>query len=472
MKKAVAVIVGIFAFAIAGSAVYGIFSLNETIQSKPNPIQVSNYSAEIGSLQPQINSINNNMSSLNSLKSDITDIRGKLTDLESTISQTQQSSATEKPTLVLGRSIYLQGDSAYISASGLDPQKAVQIQLLDNNGFVVIQEQTKSDSAGRVAYALQLPSNITPGSFQVKLVSGQLIASQSVAIISSSPVFVSSSGVSYLFTAQTDKSVYQTGEQIEIYGVGIPNTTVTAVLTSPSGITTTGVTTVQSYGTYVMFFSDSPSFETGIWSITIKDQGLEKIIYITVQSGNYNPPTFTAQPSSIVYQAGDIISVSGTGSPNTSVQGVLTSPSGLTFTASTATRSDGTYVLSYLVSSSYEKGNWYITLNNQGQTRQVYIFIGPVSSSGGSFTFTAQTDKTIYAKGNIIRISGTGPPYATVNTALTSPSGKTYNGVATISFDGSYNLSYSALPSFETGNWHITLTQGIQVRVISIFLEP
>ena len=472
MKKTAGVTLGILAFVMTGAVVYGIFTLNETIQAKPNQIQVSNYSAQIGSLQPQINSISNNVSSLNNLKGDISDIRGKLTDLESKISQAEQASVPGKPVIVSGKSGYFPGDMLYVVAVGFEAQKAVQIQLLDNNGFVVIQEQTKSDTAGRVAYNLQLPNSLVPGSFQIKLISGQLIVSQPIAIISSSPVSVSSYGISYLFTAQTDKSVYLTGEQVEIYGIGVPNTTVTAILTSPSGATTTAVTTVQSYGTYIMFFTDSPPFETGVWSIKVKNQGLERTIYVIVQSGNYNPSTFTAQPSSIVYQAGDIISISGTGLPNTSVQGVLTSPSGLTFTASTTTRSDGTYTLSYFVSSSYEKGNWYITLSNQGQTRQVYIFIGPVSSSGGSFSFTAQTDKTIYKKGSLIKISGTGPPYASVITSLTSPSGKTYNGAATINFDGSYNISYSALPSFDTGNWHITLTEGVQVKVISIFLEP
>lgn len=472
MNKAMGVSIGILAFVIAGAAVYGIFSLNETIQSKPNPIQVSNYSAAISSLQPQINSINNNMSSLNTLKGDISDIQGKLTDLESQLNQAQQASVSIKPAILSGKSAYFPGDTLSVVAVGFESQKVVQIQLLDNNGYVVTQAQTQSDSSGRVLYDLQIPFNITPGSFQIKLVSGQNISSQPIAIISSSPVSVSSSGITYLFTAQTDKSVYQTGEQIEIYGIGIPNTTVTAILTSPSGVTSSAITTVQSYGTYVMFFSDSPPFETGVWSIIVKDQGLEKITYVTVQPGNYNPPTFTAQPSRIVYQAGDTISISGAGLPNTNVVGVLTSPSGFTFTSSTTTRSDGTYVLSYFVSSSYEKGNWYITLSNEGQTRLVYIFIGPVNSSGGSFSFTAQTDKTIYQKGDMIHISGTGPPYASINTALTSPSGKTYNGAATVNFDGSYNIAYSALPSFETGNWHITLTEGAQVNVISIFLEP
>src|SRR5690348_3041052 len=117
MQKAAGVTIGILAFVIAGAAVYGVFSLNETIQSKPNPIQVSNYSAAIGSLQPQINSINNNMSSLSTLKGDISDIQGKLTDLESKISQAQQSTPI-KPVILSGKPAYFPGDTLNVVAIG------------------------------------------------------------------------------------------------------------------------------------------------------------------------------------------------------------------------------------------------------------------------------------------------------------------------------------------------------------------
>src|SRR5689334_22608845 len=137
MKKAVAVTVALCAFAIAGASVYGVFSLNEAIQSKPNPIQVSNYSAATGSLQPQINSINNNMSSLSTLKGDISDIRGKLADLESKISQAQQTSASVTPAILSGKPAYFPGDTLSVVAVGFGSQAAVQIQLVDKNGYVV-----------------------------------------------------------------------------------------------------------------------------------------------------------------------------------------------------------------------------------------------------------------------------------------------------------------------------------------------
>jgi len=94
------------------------------------------------------------------------------------------------------------------------------------------------------------------------------------------------------------------------------------------------------------------------------------------------------------------------------------------------------------------------------------------SSSNGSDTFTAQTDKTIYVKGDQIQISGTTQSFTNVSSELTSPSGVRYNGAAMTNFDGSYNIIYVTSASFETGNWHITLHSGAMTQVLSIFLEP
>jgi hypothetical protein len=476
MKKAFGVTVGLLAFVIAGAAVYGVFSLNETIQAKPNPIQVSNYSAQIGSLQPQINSINNNMSSLNTLKGDITDIRGKLSDLESKISQAQQTSVSGKPVIVLDRSVYLQGDTAYISAAGLDPQEAVQIQLLDNSGFVIIQEQSSPDSSGKLIIGLQLPNTVTPGNFQIKIISGQQTASQSIMIISSSQ---SSGSVlltgSYPFSAQTDQTVYLPSDTIKVSGTGVPNTTITGILTGPSGRTYTSNTTIRDDGTFAIFYSDSHTFETGYWHVTLNSQGVTKALYLRIipaiinSSGIWYP--FTAQTNYSIYQAGDQITVSGTGVPYTTVNLVLTSPSGITYASTTTTRSDGSYSLSFFTSQSSEMGYWNVNLTNQGQTRYVSIYVGEPGSTSSSSTFTAQTDKTIYKKGDTITISGTGKPYTAVKATLTSPSGITYDTAVTAHLDGSYVIFYTTSPVYETGNWYITITNWSLTKVISIYLE-
>lgn len=474
MKKAIGITLGLVAFVIAGAAVYGIFSLNETIQAKPSQVQVSNYSAQIGSLQPQINSINNNMSSLGTLKNDITDIRGKLSDLESQLNQAQQSSVSGKPAVIIGKSVYLQGDTAYVTAVGLGSLAPVQIQLLDNTGFVIIQEQTKSDSSGRLMTSIPLPNTITPGNFQIKLISGDQISSQSIMIVSGQNSVLLNT---YPFSAQTQQAVYLPSDTIVVYGTGIPNTTITGVLTGPQK-TYTSNTTIRSDGTFTIFYSDSSNFDTGYWSVALTNEGISKTLYLRIippvvtPSGSWYP--FTAQSSYSIYGAGDQIGISGSGAPYTAVNAVLTSPSGLTYGTSTTTSSDGSYHLSYFTSQSAERGYWAVNLNNQGQTRYISIYVGEPGSTSNSISpiFTAETDKTIYVKGNPITVSGTGKPYTAVKATLTSPSGITYDTAVTAHADGTYVLSYTTSSVYETGNWYITITNWSLTKVISIYLQP
>ena len=478
MKTIGTVAIGIVVLVLSTATIFTIYNVNPSIQNRPEQAQVSNYSAEIDTLKPQINSIknnisslSNNMSSLDSVKSDISDINGKLSALETKISQTQKTTTSTQPVMVVDRYPYSRGDIIHITSAGLDPKTTAYVQIVDSSGIVIMQRSTLTDFAGKVSFDFPLSFTIAPGNYEVRIVEGQKTSSQPITV-TGFPLSVTLSRISYLFTAQTDKTVYHPADIIEVLGVGSPNTNVEGILTSPSGTTLTSDTTVQPDGSYSLFYTDSKPFESGSWSVNIQNQGLSRIVYLTV-SGNPSSSVypFTAQSSKSVYQAGDLILVSGIGKPFTSVSSVLTSPSGLTFDAATTTDSDGTYLLSYDTASWYEKGNWIVSLSNQGQSRQVSIFIG-LASPSSSNTFTAQTDKTIFKKGDLIQISGTAKPFTNIGSIITSPSGAKYYGAAMANFDGSYNIDYSTSLSFETGNWHITLNNGGVTDVISIFVEP
>ena len=492
--KTIAVVAIVMVVTVA--TVFSIYDTNLSIQSKPDQVQVTNYSAAIDSLNPQINAIKNNISSLNTLKpqissinssinslgtvkNDISDIKGKLSDLETKISQVQQATTTPPATAIavlLDRSSYFQGDIIHITATGVTPLSAVQVQIIDNSGFVTMYRETSSDSSGKLVFDFPLSTSITSGNYQVKLVSGQQAGSQPIIIMSSSYVNgVTLSGISYQFTAQTDKGVYQIGDTIEVSGVSLPNSSILGVLTSPSGKTLSSQTTVQSDGTYSLFYASSQPFETGTWHITLQNQGLTRIVYLTVvdSSSSLSYP-FTAQSFKEIYQPNDLIYVSGTAQPFSTVDSVLTSPSGSKYFATATTGSDGTYQVSYSTTPWYQTGNWFVTVTNQGQTREVSIFIETSTSSTSDSTnsFTAQTDKTIYQKGDQIQISGTAPAFSIISAVLMGPSGYTSSGTAMASFDGSYVMTYSTSPSFDTGNWHVTLQNLGLTKVVSIFLSP
>jgi len=471
MKKSVTAAITISLLAIATVAAYGAYTINSGILVKPNQeIQVSNYSAAIDTLKPQISSLSNNITSLGTVKSDISDIKGKLSDLETEISKAQQEAiASQKPVMILDRSTYFQGDTIHITAAGLDSQTTATMQVLDNTGFVVMHRDTSSDSSGRISFDFPLSLTLAPGDYTIRVIAGQSTVSQPISIISSGITYSSL----YQFTAHTDKGVYLSGDIIGVSGVGAPNTSVTGIITSPSGRTLMSHTTVQPDGTYNLLYADSSPYETGSWYITLTNQGFQRVVYFTVTA---NPPvilySFTAQAGSNIYLVGNLIGVTGTAQPSTVVDAVLTSPSGLTYTDRTTASSSGSYAVTFSTAQGYETGNWFITLTNQGQSRQVSIFLESSSSSNGSDTFTAQTDKTIYVKGDQIQISGTTQSFTNVSSELTSPSGVRYNGAAMTNFDGSYNIIYVTSASFETGNWHITLHSGAMTQVLSIFLEP
>ena len=362
-----------FTLLIASAAAYGILNGSLTIQAKPEPIKIPDYSAELGSIKSQVNSISKNLSTLDILKKDIADVQEKLTDMQNKNDQVQQvASSTEKLEILLDKSSYFSMDTIHITAIGAKPQNVVQVRLLDNNGITVIYRQTWADSIGVVMYDLPLSDTTLPsGSYQIKLVSDQQTGSKPITIIKSDQ---NTSGSPYLFSARTDKTVYQAADLIQVSGTGTPNTLVTTVLTSPSGKTYTSNTTVQSGGTYSTFYS-TQSFETGTWYVTVTNLGQSKIIYFTIGSSSSG---FTVHTDKMVYQKRDLIQVSGTGaSPYTTVNGVLTSPSGNTYSASTTANSDGTYAMSYTTSRSFETGTWYISVTNISQNRIVSIFLEP-----------------------------------------------------------------------------------------------
>lgn len=378
---------GVLTLLVTSGAVYGILTINTQIQAKPEQAKIPDYSAELDSLKSQVDSINSqigtmstNLAVLETLKSNVEDIKGKLADIESKDVQTQTPASTPAaltPTLalLLDKATYLPTDDIQVTAIGANPQQNVDLELLDSGGYIVVHKTTWSDSTGKVTYSLPLSSALPAGTYQVKLVSGQQSASQSLTIAAQGSGSGNTAGTG-IFTASTDKSVYGNGDFIQVSGTGQVGTSITGVLSSPSGKTYTTSTTIQSNGSYMMLFSPSQPYETGTWNLTITNLGQTKTLPVYVGTGgSSNTYTFTAESDKSIYQVGDVIKISGTGQPNTTVTGVLTSASGVTHTASMTTNSDGTYTLFFSTSQSYETGNWSVTMTNLSQSRTLSIYI-------------------------------------------------------------------------------------------------
>src|SRR5574340_90769 len=377
---------GVLTLLATSAAVYGILTINTQIQAKPEQVKIPDYTAELDSLKSQVDSINSQIGSMSSslttldiLKNNIADINGKLTDLQTKESTVQQPAPTSTPVtplaLVLDKSSYLQTDAIKITAIGANPQKTVDVELLDGTGFVVMHKTTWSDSSGKVSYQMQLTTALPPGDYQIQIISDKQTSTQPLTITAASTTTSTTS--TNAFTAQTDKSAYNTGDFIQVLGTGQAGTSITGVLTSPTGKTYSTATTIQSDGSYVMFFSPLQPYEIGNWSITVTNLGQTKSLSIYVGSGSSSTGSYpcTAQTDKNIYHKGDLVQVSGTGQPNTSISGVITSPSGQTHTTTTTTNSDGTYSLFFSIAQSYETGNWAVSVTNLSQSKTLSIYI-------------------------------------------------------------------------------------------------
>ena len=375
------VTIGVLAALVASAGIYGASNMNGLVQAKPSQTTVPDYSAKLDSIKSQIVSINSQIDSVNSklaaldtLKSDVVDIEGKLTDIQNKAARISQTPTSTVPlALLVDKSAYNPGDTIKITAIGINPLKTVQVQLLDNGGFIIIHKDIWSDSTGKLSYDLQLSSSLVPGNYKVQLVSDQQTQSQPITIVSSGTSQTTTG--SGIFTTQTDKSVYQTGNMIQISGTGQAGTTVTGVMTSPSAKTYSASVTIQPDGTYVMFFATQQPYETGQWNISVTNLGQSKTLSIYIGSDSSSTGTFTAQTGKTVYQRGESVQVTGTGTTGSAVSGTMTGPTGKIYGASTTIRADGTFFMSFSTISIDATGQWSITVTNLGQNRVLSIYL-------------------------------------------------------------------------------------------------
>jgi len=377
------VTIGALGILIAIAAVYGVSSMSSQIQAKPGQTTAPDYSAQLDSIKSQVASLNSQIGSMNSqigtisdklgtldtLKGNVADIQAKLSDIESKTTQVQQTQSTTVPlALLLDKSVYNSGDTIKISAIGVNPLKTVQVQLLDSGGFVIIHKETWSDSTGKLSYDLQLSSSLIPGNYKVQVISDQQTQSQPITIGGQS-----TSQNTGTFTANTDKSVYTTGNLIQVTGTGPVGTSVTGVMTSPTGKTYSTVVTIQSDGTFLMIFSTPQPYETGQWSIAVTNLAQTKTLYFNLGTGSSSSSTFTAQADKSVYSTGNLIQVTGTGPVGSYVTGTLAGPGAKTYGSTTTIRADGTYYMTFSTRSDDPTGQWNITVTNLGQNKILYI---------------------------------------------------------------------------------------------------
>lgn len=279
------VCIGVLTLLVAAFAAYGVTNVNTEIQAtKPDPIQMPDYSDQLNSLDVQIRAIKSDLSVLNDLNSDVTKIQQKLIDLEKkeAIVQTIVQTPPQMMLLDMDRTTYLPGDIIRMTIAGMEPQKTVSIQILDADDFVLVNKEAWSDSMGKVLYQLKLSDAMLPGIYEIKLISDKKTTTQQIRINKAGETTNSIPIDQYVFTVKTGKSLYHPGEIIEISGTGKPNSSVSATLTSPTGKTFNTNSSTQNDGTFLIFFSTSSNFEDGKWYITANHVTKTIVVSITI----------------------------------------------------------------------------------------------------------------------------------------------------------------------------------------------
>ncbi len=280
-----------------------------------------------------------------------------------TIGTSSTSSGSYTLTAQTDKGIYSGGDLIRVTGMAL-PSSIVTATMQSVSG-VTFTSSTTANSDGSYTILFSTSSSYEAGTWTITVTNLSQTKALSIYIQSDG----SSTG-SYTFTAKTDKTSYQPGDTMQITGTAQPSSTVTAVMTNPSGNTYSSSATVNTDGSYAILFSTSSSYETGNWNVDVSNLGQSTTLYFTIgASSSSSSYTFTAQTDKSSYQLGDLVQIEGTTNANSVVTAVIISPSGTTYNSSTTANSNGAYVMFFSIMPSYPAGTWYIEVNNLGQSK-------------------------------------------------------------------------------------------------------
>jgi len=282
MEKEMAILgVSVITLFVAGFAAFAIYDLDGVSASA----ELKDYTTEFESIQTSLNQVNQKLEDLES--DTIQELQKIKVQLEEVRAKTSPATPIDKPvpfSISIDKAIYAKEDTIIIRAHNILPQKAMTIQLLSSFNELITTVTARSDSTGKLNYAFQIPSFVTPGDYSIKAVTSDGNADIMFFKISNNIITKSAKPSIEGLTVALDNSVYKPGEMIKVTGYGGISTPITAEITSPNQETLTAHSSTSSDGTYTLIFILDSDAKSGNWKLKVVHGEHEESLSFTVKN--------------------------------------------------------------------------------------------------------------------------------------------------------------------------------------------
>jgi len=301
-----------------------------------------------------------------------------------------------------------------------------------------------------------------------------------------------------VFSAELSRSEVKAGDTLTLTGTGLPNKPVKVTLLGIDKlILSEGSATTDSNGNFVFSTQLSRSYAPGEYTLKLSQEG--KVIQrsftmVGIETGTTQPttqpsttqPTPAPQPPAAQgsltltvdknqYARSDKVLLSGRTDPDVWID-LDIFDSNKVQQVRTATKSDsnGNYRFEYSLASNAALGEYEVKASIGN--RQQSIKFSVVQSGSGSTTqtgstsgsLTATADKTQYARGDLVKISGKAPAKSKVTIIVEPPTGDDLLLSVTASDTGTYQTLFSIKADAVNGTWNITVKQDNNIVTATI----
>jgi uncharacterized protein YfaS (alpha-2-macroglobulin family) len=301
-----------------------------------------------------------------------------------------------------------------------------------------------------------------------------------------------------VFSAELNRSEVKAGDTLTLTGTGLPNKQVKVTLLGIDKlILSEGSATTDSNGNFVFSTQVSRSYAPGEYTVKLSQEGkvIQRSFNLagtdggTTQPATQSPsttPTPSPQPpvtqgsltlsvDKSQYARGDKVMLSGRTDADVWID-LDIFDSNKVQQVRTATKSDsnGNYRFEYTLASNAALGEYEISASNGNKLQSVKFSV--VQSGSGSTTqpastsgsLTATADKTQYARGDLVKISGKAPAKSKVTILVEPPSGDDLLLSVTASDSGTYQTLFSIKADAVNGTWNITVKQDNNIVTATI----